>query len=115
MTAERRIYPRVHTRIPAELSSSVGEMVDVTLINLSLGGMLVEGGAAMAALKAPIGGTPLEVNLHFGLKDQPLHCQCRVVYNQRQSQNCLRFGLAILSIDDQAKAVLQAYIQERLS
>ncbi|WP_286236940.1 PilZ domain-containing protein [Neptuniibacter halophilus] len=111
---ERRIHPRIHVQLPAELATREGESVDVSLINLSLGGMLVEGGPEMAGLKPPVIGAPLELYLHFGIDDQPLHCLCRVVYNQRQSQTCLRYGLSILSIDQQASQVLQGFIDRHL-
>ncbi|WP_299182743.1 PilZ domain-containing protein [uncultured Neptuniibacter sp.] len=114
MHAERRIYPRIHVKLPAELSSGDGQSVDVSLINLSLGGMLVEGGADLAELKPVITGAPLEVNLHFGLNDQPVHCLCRVVYKQRQSQRCLRYGLSVLSMDLQTQEQLQSYIEQQL-
>ncbi|EAR59785.1 PilZ domain-containing protein [Neptuniibacter caesariensis] len=114
MNPERRIYPRLNVNIAAELSTREGETADVTLINLSLGGMLVEGGPEMAELKPPVQGAPLELYLHFGLADGPVHCLCRVVYNQRQSQRCLRYGLSILSVDHQASERLQAYIQQQL-
>lgn len=115
MNPERRIYPRVNVDIAAELSSREGESVDVTLLNLSLGGVLVEGGADMAMLKPPVAGAPLELYLHFGLDGEPLHCHCRVVYSQRQSQRCMRYGLAILSIDHQAAERLQAHVNTLLS
>ncbi|WP_415885710.1 PilZ domain-containing protein [Neptuniibacter sp. QD37_6] len=115
MTTERRIYPRINTDIPAELSTQDGVSVDVTLINISLGGMLVEGGPDMNQLKPPFVGAPLEIYVHFGLNNQPVHCLCRVVYNQRQSQHCMRYGLAILSIDDQAAESLQSFIKSKLN
>lgn len=114
MNPERRIYPRVHVSIAAELSTREGETADVTLINLSLGGMLVEGGPALTTLKPPVEGAPLELYLHFGLGGEPVHCLCRVVYKQRQSQFCLRYGLSILSVDQKASERLQAYIQQHL-
>ncbi len=114
MNPERRIYPRIHVELPAEVEANTGETADVTVLNLSVGGLLVEGGAELAGLKPPVEGVPLELKLHFGLDDEPLHCHCRVVYNQRLSQFKHRFGLTILSMDQPAIQHLQAFIESRL-
>ncbi len=114
MNPERRIYPRVNVKIAAELSGRDGETADVTLINLSQIGMLVEGGMEMKALKPPVAGVPLELYLHFSLEDGPVHCHCRVVYQQRQSQQCLRYGLSVLSVDQQASERLQTFIHQHI-
>lgn len=113
MFQERRIYPRVNVQIPAEAEDGRGDSADVTLINLSLGGVLIEGGADLLLLKAPVDGMPLELKLHFGLVDEAIHCHCRVVYNQRQSQQCIRLGLIILSIDQHAGELLQTFIEKQ--
>jgi hypothetical protein len=110
MIQERRIFPRLHVDIPAEVEDGRGVSADVTLLNLSLSGLLIEGGSDLLQLQPVVAGLPLELKVHFGLEDQPLHCHCRVVYNQRQSQQCMRYGLIILSIDQNASDALQAYI-----
>lgn len=114
MNPERRIYPRVNVAIPAELITQSSDSVEVMLINLSVGGMLVEGGEDMVAMKPPVEGAPLELYLHFGLEAQAVHCHCRVVYSRRQSQQCVQFGLSLLSIDHQALECLQTYINAQL-
>lgn len=114
MNPERRLYPRLNVNIPAEVEVSSGEGADVNLINISLGGMLIEGDERLQALRPPVEGAPLELGLHFGLEEQPVHCRCRVVYQQRQSQCITRFGLCVLSIDQQAADLLQNYISARL-
>ncbi|MGH1462974.1 MAG: PilZ domain-containing protein [Neptuniibacter sp.] len=110
MFEDRRLYPRIHVEIPAEVEDGRGESADVTLLNISLNGLLIEGGSDLLKLKAPAAGLPLELKVHFGIDDEPVHCHCRVVYNQRQSQNCMRFGVIILSLDYHASEKLQAFI-----
>lgn len=110
MNQERRIYPRVHVEIPAEVEDGRGETANATLLNLSLGGLLLEGGGDLLELQSPVKGMPLELKVHFGLESEPVHCHCRVVYSQRQSQQCMRYGLIILSIDQHASDMLQAFI-----
>ncbi|MGB0205501.1 MAG: PilZ domain-containing protein [Neptuniibacter sp.] len=110
MHQDRRIYPRIHVEIPAEVEDGRGETADVTLLNVSISGLLVEGGTDLLQLKAPAAGFPLELKVHFGIEGEPVHCHCRVVYNQRQSQQCMRYGLIILSIDQHASEKLQAFI-----
>ncbi|MDO6594894.1 PilZ domain-containing protein [Neptuniibacter sp. 1_MG-2023] len=112
---DRRTYPRIDTDLPAEVQMFAGSSIDVRLINLSLGGMLVEGGKEVELLRPLVDGAPLELSLHFGLNQYPLHCHCRVVYQRRQSQGCIQLGLSLLSIDDRALALLQQYISEQLT
>lgn len=114
MSSERRIYPRVNTSLVAELESYDGNCIDVTLLNLSVSGMLIEGGNEIASLKPPVEGTPLEVHLHFGLDDQAVHCHCRAVYMRRQSQEHTQLGLSVLSVDRQALKAIQQYITDKL-
>lgn len=114
MNSERRIYPRVNTHLAAELETYTGNSIDVTLINLSVSGMLVQGGNEIASLTPPVEGAPLEVHLHFGLIDQAVHCHCRAVYVRRQSQECTQLGLSLLSIDRQALKCIQRYITQQL-
>lgn len=112
MHQERRIYPRLHVEIPAEVEDGRGESADVTLLNISLSGLLIEGGADLLQLKSPAAGLPLELKVHFGIEDSPVHCHCRVVYAQRQSQQCMRYGLIILSIDQHASDQLHSFISQ---
>ena len=114
MNSERRIYPRLHVNIPAEVETLSGVSADVNLINISMSGMMIEGDTQLLELKAPVEGTPLELSLHFGLGSEALHCRCRVVYIQRQSQSCVRYGLCLLSIDQQSADCMQAYIDANL-
>lgn len=114
MNPEKRLYPRINVRLPAELLGHDGNGIDVTLINLSVGGMLVEGGSEMLSLRPPVEGVPLELYLHFGLREKPVHCHCRVVYSRRQSQRCIHFGLSLLSIDNEGLDNLQTYINGQL-
>ncbi|MDO6515047.1 PilZ domain-containing protein [Neptuniibacter sp. 2_MG-2023] len=64
---DRRTYPRIDTDLPAEVQMFAGSSIDVRLINLSLGGMLVEGGKEVELLRPLVDGAPLELSLHFGL------------------------------------------------
>lgn len=114
MYQERRIYPRLHVEIPAEIEDGRGESTDVTLRDISVNGLLIEGGADLLQLKAPAAGLPLELKVHFSIEDSPVHCHCRVVYTQRQSQQCVRYGLIILSIDQHASDLLHTFISQSM-
>ena len=114
MNPERRIYPRINVSIPGEVEDATGVSADITILNLSVNGVLIEGDQALAGIKPPIEGAPLEIKLHFGIEERPMHCHCRVVYAQRQSQHCLRYGLTILSIDHEAHSALDSYVMSKL-
>lgn len=114
MSPERRICPRINVTIPAEVEAVSGEVIAVTLKNLSVNGALIEGDQALVALKPVTEGAPIELKLRFQLEQQSLACHCRVVYTQRQSQFCLRYGLTIFSIDQESLARLDQFVLSHL-
>ncbi len=119
MKTEMRLHPRVSVELPAELEPFRGDCLDASLIHLSLSGVLVEGHAELEALlgahRGLEAGTPLELNLHFGLETESVHCHCRVVRSQRLASDRFQVGMKILSIPAASQEALNRYIEARLS
>ncbi len=113
MSSERRLHPRINTDLPGELELS-GNTYDIRVVNLSLGGFLVEGGSELAQLQYPAEPAVMEVDLHFGLEDTPLHCRCRVVYKRRQSYSQIGLGLRILSLASAAEEAIREFVDDNL-
>jgi len=114
MFQERRISPRVHCTLPAEIETSTGEMIDVQLVNISRSGFYVEGNEALASLQPPQGLGATEVWLHFGLEQAPIHCHCRIVYKRRNSHDSMGLGLHIVSTHPHSLSLIEQYVIERL-
>jgi len=114
MFQERRISPRVHCSLPAEIETSLGKMIDVELVNISRSGFYVEGDDALAGLQPPQGLGATEVWLHFGLEHSPIHCHCRIVYKRRNSHDCIGLGLHIVSTHPESLDLIERFVAARL-
>lgn len=113
MGVERRLYPRVFTDLSAQANKG-SDNFSVQVVNLSLNGFQVEGGEQLAALKAEAGKPSVELNLNFQLAGQPVTSLCRVVYKRRMSADRAALGLKIISMDDEARSVIESYVHSRL-
>lgn len=113
MLSERRIHPRVNVDLPATLSTVDGESLEVQLINLSINGLLLEGGQELLALK-PGRDSTIEFSLHYQLNALKVNSLCRVVYRQRLSQRKHRLGVKILSMDQAAMTEVEQFINQSL-
>lgn len=114
MLSERRLHPRVATDLPGELELA-GTTFDVRLVNLSLAGFLVEGGAELTQLQLPYAQGVPEVDLHFGLEQGAIHCRCRVVYKRRHSHSEAALGLHILALSAAAEQSIVAFVDASLA
>ncbi|MCP8690224.1 PilZ domain-containing protein [Marinobacterium sedimentorum] len=119
MNVDMRLHPRVKVDLPAELEPFRGDCLDVRVIHLSLSGVLVEGNAELEALLgARLGlasGAPLELNLHFGLEQESVHCHCRIIHSRRLAQDCFQVGMKILSIPNASQGLLSHYIEAHMN
>ncbi len=119
MHVEMRLHPRIGVDLPAELEPFLGDCLDVRLLNLSISGVLVEGNRQLEQLlearRGAMSGMPLELNLHFGLEEESIHCHCRLVHSRQLGQDQFHMGMKILSIADAYQRVLSHYVETRLS
>ncbi len=118
MNVDMRLHPRAQVDLPAELEPFRGDCLDVRVIRLSLSGVLVEGNAELEALlgarPGAASGTPLELNLHFGLEQESVHCHCRLIHSRRLEQGRFQVGMKILSIPNDSQGLLSRYIEAQM-
>lgn len=111
---DRRLHPRVVTDLTARVQAGQIKL-PVHMVNLSLGGFLVEGDEQLTALpSSPVTGA-IELNLSFDLESVEVTSRCRVVYKRRLSVDKAALGLKIIEIDDQARHVIDRYVRSNLS
>jgi len=112
MHQELRLHPRMPTNLPAEMIFSDQLSLDVTMRNLSLGGMLVEGDSQLQhAVDDHRPGFPVEVELHFGLNGLPVSCRCRLIHTRRCSQTLFQMGFKLLSLDELSQTLIREYLE----
>jgi len=118
MQQEMRLHPRVVVELPAEVEAFGGDSLDVRLINLSAGGAMIEGCEQLEQLldaaRRLSSGSPVEVNLHFGLEEGAVHCHCRLVHMRRLAQTRYQMGMKFLSLADDSLDLLGRFIETRL-
>ncbi|WP_281419283.1 PilZ domain-containing protein [Marinobacterium ramblicola] len=111
---ERRLYPRVVTNLGAQVQFGE-DIFPVEMVNLSLGGFLIEGCGRLVDLpKSPVTGA-IEFGLSFEIENQKLTSQCRVVYKRRLSVDKAALGLKIIDMDESTQRVIDTYVRNNLS
>ncbi len=113
MHPELRLHPRMPLEAPAEMVFSSGDSADITLLSLSLGGLMTEGdGRAFKLLEEHRPSFPVEVDMHFGLGERPVRCHCRLIHTQRLRQDLFSFGFKLLSLDLQDQQLIREKVEE---
>lgn len=111
MHANRRLYPRLDTALSAQICHQ-GESFQVQVVNLSLGGLLVEG--ELIGLYPPGGQGVLELDLSFDIDGRRVDTRCRLVYKRRLSFKRMVLGLHMLTLSPRAGAEIEDYISRHL-
>ncbi|MGB0466662.1 MAG: PilZ domain-containing protein [Pontibacterium sp.] len=113
MQSELRLHARMPLDLPAEMLLSDEDSADVTLKNLSMGGLMVQGDKRVSQLlSSHKPGFPVEVELHFGLLEQPVRCHCRLIHAHRQNQNLFNFGFKLLSLGSESQQLVQQVLAQ---
>ncbi|KEA61941.1 hypothetical protein ADIMK_4088 [Marinobacterium lacunae] len=114
MHDDRRLHPRVDTDLDAQVL--VGQdNLPVRMVNLSVGGLMIEGSGQLAGLSAsPATGT-IEIGVRFDLEHQPVNGTCRVVYKRRLSADKAALGLKIIDMDEALRAAIDRYVRKNLT
>lgn len=107
MFEERRLYTRIETRIITELINCMGQMVTAEIINLSEGGLLIEGDDQLAKLVNLQHGVPMDLSICFTLAGELIRCDGAVVYTRRLSQQSFQLGIEFSWLDGLCRRVLQ--------
>lgn len=111
---DRRLHPRVVTDLSARVEAGPLKL-PVQMVNLSLGGFLVEGDGQLTGLPASASSGSIELNLSFDLESLEVSSFCRVVYKRRLSADKAALGLKILEIDERARDAIDNYVRSNLS
>ncbi|MBA4502237.1 PilZ domain-containing protein [Marinobacterium marinum] len=114
MLQERRIFPRIHCDVDAELETTDGGLLDVRITSISCSGLYVVGDDELSGLQPPEGVGAAEVWLHFGLEANTLRCHCRIIYKRRNAHDNIGLGLHIISTDETALHAIDHYVTARL-
>ena len=113
MHSELRMHPRMPTKLPAEMILSEDVSVDVIILNLSVGGMLIEGSDQMFhAVQAHKPAFPIEVEIYFGLQALPVRSHCRLIHTVRKRQDLYQMGFKALSMDEQSSHLIRQTLDD---
>jgi len=111
MHANRRLYPRLNTDLSGDLRCR-GQYCPVRVVNLSLGGLLIEGD--LASLTLPDSQGTRELELCFNIGSLCIDVRCRLVYTRRLSCKRIALGLHMLTLSPQGRDEIDAYVSKQL-
>lgn len=123
MTRENRIHPRVPASFQAEILDSAGNRLEVTTVNLSLSGVMIEATqehfeSILVNSKGLNLNKPVEVDLQFKIpknkSSRIVSSHCRAIYVRRMAQNKYYIGFKFLKITQKCEAVVKAYIDANI-
>jgi len=121
----RRLYPRVHARVPVRLTGPAGEAVDVVGNDLSPGGLQVRCERAAAARlhageRLAEAGVECTFRLELELEGspQPVNGRGRIIHltpiPDAPPQQQMALGVQFLAIDNGGERVLMRFIEQHL-
>ncbi len=119
-----RRHPRFDTHFPGEAFPESGEHVYVTIANISLSGLRLEGsrqtvGALLANLdrRAPDTDSHISLEVHFSVPTDsdhlvPVKVHCKTIYARRAEKNTYQIGLEFVTFEE-GRAALAEYLSYR--
>jgi len=113
VVSERRLAPRVGCQIAAEVSLYVGPSIDVTILDISTVGCQIAGDGSLLNLDSLVGGTPLELEIAFGLEGESVHARCRLIHKRRESQTRCVAGLRWTSLVEHHLALIRRFVEQQ--
>ena len=125
MSIERRLYPRLRTALPIEITMPDGDFITATTINVSQVGVQLECGREDANRIFSVSedeksiGKPIELKTSIKLPDESkssniLSLLCRIVISRRMQENIYQIGLKYIDINDDQKQLLETHLQQLL-
>lgn len=125
MKIERRLYPRLRTTLPIEITMPDGEIITATTINLSQIGVQLECDKEEASRIFSVSedektiGKPIELKTSIKFPAEPtssstLSLLCRIVISRRMQENIYQIGLKYIDINDDQKQLLETHLQQLL-
>lgn len=106
MHSELRMHPRMPTELSASLKLPDGNGVDVTVRNISLGGVMLEGGDGLNEGIRQIHAFPVEVDLHFALQGKTVFGRYRLIHITRKRQDLFHAGFKALTMDETSSELI---------
>ncbi len=121
MKKERRLYPRLKTSLPIEITMPDGEIVTTSTINLSTSGVQMECGLNEASQMFSVSedekalGKPIELKTCMRLPIKPsapteVCLLCRIVISRRLGENLYHIGLKYIGLKEEQQQDLEAYL-----
>lgn len=126
MKKERRLYPRLKTDFPIEITMPDGEIVTATTINLSTSGVQMECGRSEASQMFSVSedektlGKPIELKTCLKLPIKPtapteICLLCRIVISRRLEENIYHIGLKYIDLKEDQQQTLETYLDQLLN
>jgi len=119
LNCDRRRYPRVATRLPAQLISDGNPVLAATVINLSRLGLLVAFDQGIAYRLLPGGHIPSRatptLSITFELEDSTgnrieIDTRCRIIELRRFSQDEFHLGVQFIGFGDRGFELLNQFV-----
>ncbi len=119
-----RRHPRFDTHFPGEAFAENGEHVSVTITDISLSGLRLEGsrqtvGALFANLnhRTPYTGSHTSLEVHFSVPSDsdhlaPVKVHCKIVYTRRAEKDTCQVGMEFVTFEE-GRAALAEYLLYR--
>ncbi len=120
--SELRLFPRINTQLPVEVSNQQDESCQAWVRNISPGGIMVDGDLAFKEMvsvsldRDPL-AKPIVVNILCKLPDDPVpfRSRCRLVFVRRLSQLEFNFGFRFVDMGADMAGKLQRYVCKTLT
>ncbi len=119
-----RRHPRFDTHFPGEAFAESGERVYVTVTNISLSGLRLDGsrqtvGALLGKVdrRAPDMDSRISLEVHFSVPTDsaqlvPVKVHCRTVYTRRAGKDTHQIGMEFVTFEE-GRAALAEYLSFR--
>jgi len=122
---ERRIFPRLNSAIPIEVTMPDGEVVTATTMNFSMSGVQLACGRDEASQMFSVSedektlGKPIELKTYLKLPINPaapteICLLCRIVISRRLEENVYHIGLKYIGLKEDQKQTLETYLDQLL-
>ena len=126
MNKERRLYPRLKTVLPIEITMPDGEIITTSTINLSTNGVQLECGLTEASQIFSVSadekalGKPIELKTCLRLPIKPttpteLCLLCRIVISRRLGADLYHIGLKYIGLKEDQQQTLETYLDMLLN
>ncbi|SER03914.1 PilZ domain-containing protein [Amphritea atlantica] len=111
---------RLHPRVDADFEVRVGIPGDNTgarIINISLGGVAIQGSQALVQVLKNDNANPKGVSEHvvsFSMPDGELSEVCRLIHIRRLSQSRFEFGMKFVDLNPQDEQIIASYVDRHV-